>query len=42
VLHVPGQRSHANVEVRALGVGLGLKTLIPHMILLVTDRKEHD
>jgi hypothetical protein len=42
VLHVTGQRSHASVEVRALGVRHGLKTLIPHSILLVTDRKEHD
>jgi hypothetical protein len=41
-LHVPGQRSHASVEVRALRVGHGLKTLLPHRILLVTDRKERD
>jgi hypothetical protein len=40
VLHVPGQRSHADVEVRALRVGHGLKTLLSHMILLVTNRKE--
>jgi hypothetical protein len=42
VLHVPGQRSHANVEVRALGVGHDLKTLLPHSILLVMDQKERD
>jgi hypothetical protein len=42
VLRVPSQRSHAGVEVRALGVGNGLKTLLPHRILLVTNRKEHD
>jgi hypothetical protein len=42
VLHVPGQHSHATVEVRALGVGHGLKALLPHRILLVTDKKECD
>jgi hypothetical protein len=42
VLCVPGQRSHASVEVRALRVGHSLKTLLPHKILLVTDRKERD
>jgi hypothetical protein len=42
VLHVPSQRSHAGMEVRALGVGQDLKTLLPHMILLVTNRKERD
>jgi hypothetical protein len=42
VLRVPGQRSHASMEVRALEVGHSLKTLLPHMILLVTDGKERD
>jgi hypothetical protein len=42
VLHVPGQHSHASVEVRALGIGHGLKALHPHRILLVTDQKERD
>jgi hypothetical protein len=42
VLRVPDQRSHASVEVRALGVGHDIKTLLPHRILLVTDRKERD
>jgi hypothetical protein len=42
VLRVPGQRSHASIEVRALGVGYGLKMLLPHWILLVTDQKERD
>jgi hypothetical protein len=42
VLHVPGQHTHAGVEVRALGVGHSLKTLLPHRIVLVTDRKERD
>jgi hypothetical protein len=42
VLRVPGQRSHASVEVGPLGVGHGLKALLPHRILLVTDWKERD
>jgi hypothetical protein len=42
VLRVPDQCSHVIVEVRALGVGHGLKTLLPHMILLVMNRKERD
>jgi hypothetical protein len=42
VLHVPGQHSHADVEVKPLGVGHGLKALLPHRILLVTDQKERD
>jgi hypothetical protein len=42
VLRIPGQRSHASVEVRALGVGHGLKMLLSHRILLVTDQKERD
>jgi hypothetical protein len=42
VLRVPGQRSHASVEVRALGVGHDLKMLFPHMILLAINQKECD
>jgi hypothetical protein len=42
VLRVLSQCSHAGVEVRALGVEHGLKTLLPHGILLVTNREEHD
>jgi hypothetical protein len=42
VLHVLGQYSHAGVEARALEVGHGLKTLLPHGILLVTNREERD
>jgi hypothetical protein len=41
VLHVPGQCSHASVEVGPLGVGHNLKAVLPHRILLVMDRKEH-
>jgi hypothetical protein len=40
VPRVPGQCSHARVEVGPLGVGHGLKALLPHGILLVMDRKE--
>jgi hypothetical protein len=42
VLRVPGQCSHASMEVGPLGVGHDLKALLPHRILLVMDRKEHD
>jgi hypothetical protein len=42
VLRIPGQCSHASVEVGALGVGHDLKMLVPHRILLVTDQKERD
>jgi hypothetical protein len=42
VLRVPGQCSHASMEVGPLGVGHGLKALLPHMILLVMDQKERD
>jgi hypothetical protein len=33
VLHIPGQRSHPSVEVRALEIGHGLKTLLPYRVL---------
>jgi hypothetical protein len=42
VMHVLGQRSHAGLKVRALGVGHSLKTLLPRGILLVMNRKERD
>jgi hypothetical protein len=42
VLRIPGQHSHAGVEVGPLGVGYGLKALLPYRIFLVTDRKERD
>jgi hypothetical protein len=42
VLCVPGQCSHASVDVGPLGVGHGLKALLPQRILLVTDRKGRD
>jgi hypothetical protein len=42
VLRIPSQCSHASMEVGPLGVGHSLKALLPHGILLVADRKEHD
>jgi hypothetical protein len=42
VLRVLGQRSHAGMEVRALGVRHGLKMLLPHGILLVSNQEERD
>jgi hypothetical protein len=42
VLHVLGQRSHPDVEVRALEVGHGLKTLLPHGVLLISNREKRD
>jgi hypothetical protein len=42
VLRIPGQRSHPGVEVRALEVGHGRKTLLPYGVLLIPDRKECD
>jgi hypothetical protein len=42
VLHVPGQRSHPSMEVRALEVGHGHKMLLPYEVLLIPDRKNRD
>jgi hypothetical protein len=42
VLRPPDQRNHADMEVRALGAGHGLMTLLPHRILLVTNQKERN
>jgi hypothetical protein len=42
VLHVPGQQSHPNIEVRALEVGHGLKTLLPYGVLLILNQKKRD
>jgi hypothetical protein len=42
VLRVPGQRSHPDVEVRALEVRHGRKTLLPYGVLLIPDRKKRD
>jgi hypothetical protein len=42
VLCVPGQWRNANVEVRTLRVGHGIKMLLPHWILLVMNQKERD
>jgi hypothetical protein len=42
VVHVLGQRSHPGVEVRALEVGHGHKTLLPYGVLLIPNREKHD
>jgi hypothetical protein len=42
VLRVPGQRSHVGMDVMPRGVGHGLKALLLHRFLLVTDWKERD
>jgi hypothetical protein len=42
VLCVPSQRSHPGVEVRALKVGHGRKTLLPYGVLLISDPEKHD
>jgi hypothetical protein len=42
VLRVVGQRSHPGVEVRALEVGHGLKTLLPYKVLLIPNREKRD
>jgi hypothetical protein len=42
VLCVHGQRSHPGVEVRALEVGHGLKTLLPYRVLLISNQEKRD
>jgi hypothetical protein len=42
VLRVPGQRSHPSVEVRALEVGHGGKTLLPYGVLLISNQEKRD
>jgi hypothetical protein len=42
VLCVPGQRSHPDVEVRALEVRHGLKTLLSNGVLLILNREKRD
>jgi hypothetical protein len=42
VLHIPSQRSHPSMEVRALEVGHGLKTLLPYGVLLIINLKKRD
>jgi hypothetical protein len=42
VLHVPSQRSHPGMEVRALEVRHGLKMLLPSGVLLILNRKKRD
>jgi hypothetical protein len=42
VLRVPGQQSHPGMEVRALEVGHGRKTLLPYGVLLIPDQEKRD
>jgi hypothetical protein len=42
VLHVPGQRSPPGMEVRALEVRHGLKTLLPYGVLLIPNQEKRD
>jgi hypothetical protein len=42
VLHVPSQRSHPGVEVRALEVGHGLEGLLPYGVLLLPNQEKRD
>jgi hypothetical protein len=42
VLRIPGQRSHPDVEVRALDVGHSLKMLLPYGVLLILNWEKHD
>jgi hypothetical protein len=42
VLRVLSHRSHASVEVMALEVGHGLKSLLPHLVFLIPNRENHD
>jgi hypothetical protein len=42
VLHVPSQRSHPDMEVRALVVGHGLKALLPYGVPLIPNQETHD
>jgi hypothetical protein len=42
VLHILGQRSHLDVEVRDLEVGHGLETLLPYGVLLILNQKKRD
>jgi hypothetical protein len=42
VLRVHDQRSHSGMEVRALGVGHGLKALLPYGILLILNQERRN
>jgi hypothetical protein len=41
-MHVLDQRSHPVMEVRALDVRHGLKTLLSYGVLLIPNREKHD
>jgi hypothetical protein len=40
VLHVSGQRSHPDMEVRTHEVGHGLQVLLPYGVLLILNREK--
>jgi hypothetical protein len=42
VLSILGHCSQACMEVRTLGVGYGLKALLPHGVPLIANQKERD
>jgi hypothetical protein len=42
VPHVLGHHSHTGVEMRTLNIRHSLKALLPHKVLLITDREERD
>jgi hypothetical protein len=42
VLRIPSQQCHHGVEVRALEVGHGRKTLLPYGVLLILDWEKGD
>jgi hypothetical protein len=42
VLHIPSQRSHPRVEVRALKIRHGLKALLPYGVLLIPNQEKCD
>jgi hypothetical protein len=42
VLCIPSQRSHPDMEVRALEVGHSLMALLPYGVLLILNQEKHD
>jgi hypothetical protein len=41
-MHVPSQRSHPHMELRALEVGYGLKVLLSYGVLLILNWEKHN
>jgi hypothetical protein len=42
ILHLPGQRSHPDVEVRAIEVRHNLKAPLPYRVLMIQNQEKHD